>query len=132
MAIATVCFRWSIELMVVLRQLRLTDKGASTEQSSPKTLHQLERHQRSSTPEQEVRSYSSLSPLEYGENPSSARSTVLNPRTNRADTTLNSSIVTAIQEVWLNNRKVRQCPCKMDTRMTIIILLILSLTPMFL
>ncbi len=34
--------------MDVLRQWRLTDKGASAEQSIAKTLHQIERQQRNS------------------------------------------------------------------------------------
>lgn len=47
------------------------------------------------------------------------------------NTTLNNSIVKVIQEVWLK-QQVRQCPCKMDNRMTITIPNISSLTPMYL
>lgn len=61
--------------MSVLRQSRLTDKGASVEQSIPQTLLSDRASTAQFASEHEVRPYSSLSPSEYGENPSSAGST---------------------------------------------------------
>ena len=66
--------------MGVLRQSRLTDKGAFAEQSILKTLLSDRASTAQFAPEQEVRAYSSLPPSEYGENPSWARSTDLNAR----------------------------------------------------